>query len=325
MCPDDDLGQCRMVALVTGAAGFIGCQLCEHLLAHGDRVIGIDAFTDYYARRKKERNIMHLRGRDGFTFIEGDLNDIATPALLDGVRFVFHLAGQPEVMASWGVDFDLYLRHNLLATQRLLEACRDHPLRKFVYASSSSVYGETAGVPLAESALPRPISPYGVTKLAGEQLCHTYQAAFSVPIVALRLFSVYGPRQRPDMAFSRLVACAVHGGTFEIFGDGEQTRDWTFVDDVVNAMRTAAESEWQGVANIGGGSQVSMNTVVELLGDLWGPVNIVRRPSSRGDVRHTSADIALAKAGFGYAPTTTLRDGLRAMVEWECDHAMVTA
>jgi nucleoside-diphosphate-sugar epimerase len=325
MCPEDDLGQCRMVALVTGAAGFIGCQLCEHLLADGDRVIGIDAFTDYYARRQKERNITQSRGRDGFTFIEGDVNDIATPALLDGVDFVFHLAGQPGVRASWGVDFDRYVRHNVLATQRLLEACRDQPLRKFVYASSSSVYGERDGVALAESALPRPISPYGVTKLAGEQLCHTYQAAFSVPTAALRLFSVYGPRQRPDMAFARLVACAVHGGTFEIFGDGEQTRDWTFVDDVVNAMRAAARSEWQGVANIGGGSQVSMNTVVELLADLWGPVKIVRRPSGRGDVRHTSADIALARAGFGYAPTTTLREGLRAMVQWECDQAMVTA
>jgi nucleoside-diphosphate-sugar epimerase len=314
-----------MVALVTGAAGFIGCQLCDHLLANGNQVIGIDAFTDYYARRNKERNLMQLRGRDGFTFIEGDLNDIAMPTLLDGVRFIFHLAGQPGVRGSWGADFDRYLRHNVLATQRLLEACRDHPLRKFVYASSSSVYGEAAGFPLAETVLPRPISPYGVTKLAGEQLCHTYNVAFSVPTVALRLFSVYGPRQRPDMAFSRLVACAVHGGTFEVFGDGEQTRDWTFVHDVVNAMRRAAESEWQGVANVGGGSRVSMNAVVEVLADLWGPVNIVRRPSSRGDVRHTAAAIALAKAAFGYVPTTTLRDGLRAMVEWECDQAMVTA
>jgi nucleoside-diphosphate-sugar epimerase len=325
MSPEGDVGHSRTVALVTGAAGFIGCRLCEHLLANGDEVIGVDAFTDYYARHKKERNLLQLRGRAGFTFIEGDLNDIATPALLDGVRFVFHLAGQPGVRASWGVDFDRYLRHNVLATQRLLEACRDHPLSKFVYASSSSVYGEAGGAPLMESALPRPISPYGVTKLAGEQLCHTYQAAFSVPTVALRLFSVYGPCQRPDMAFARLVACAVHGGTFEIFGDGEQTRDWTFVHDVVNAMRAAAESEWQGVANIGGGCQVSMNDVVELLADLRGRVNIVRRPSSRGDVRHTAADISRARAAFGYMPTTMLRDGLRAMVEWECEQAMVTA
>jgi nucleoside-diphosphate-sugar epimerase len=325
MCPEGDPGQPRTVALVTGAAGFIGCHLCEYLLGNGDQVIGIDAFTDYYARRRKERNLMQLRGRDGFTFIEGDLNDIAMSALLDGVNLVFHLAGQPGVRTSWGVDFDRYLRNNVLATQRLLEACRDHPLKKFVYASSSSVYGEAGAVPLAESALPRPISPYGVTKLAGEQLCHTYQAAFSVPTVSLRLFSVYGPCQRPDMGFSRLVACAVHGGTFEVFGDGEQTRDWTFVDDVVDAMRRAAESEWEGVANIGGGCQVSMNKVVELLTDLRGPVNIVRRPSSRGDVRHTAADIALAEAAFGYVPRTPLGDGLRAMVEWECDQAMVTA
>jgi nucleoside-diphosphate-sugar epimerase len=310
---------------VTGAAGFIGCHLCEHLLANGDQVIGVDSFTDYYARGEKEHNLVQLRGRDGFTFIEGDLNDLALTALLDGVGFVFHLAGQPGVRASWGADFHRYVRHNVLATQRLLEACREHPLSKFVHASSSSVYGEAVSYPVSESVLPRPISPYGVTKLAAEHLCHTYRVGFSVPVVSLRLFSVYGPRQRPDMAFSRLVACAVRGETFELFGDGEQTRDWTFVHDVVSAMRRAAVSDWLGVANVGGGSRVSMNEVVEVLADLQGPVKAVHRPSSRGDVRHTGADIALAKRAFGYVPKTMLRDGLRAMVEWERARAVIAA
>lgn len=314
-----------MLALVTGAAGFIGCHLCEHLLANGDQVIGVDSFTDYYARGEKEHNLVQLRGRDGFTFIEGDLNDLALTALLDGVGFVFHLAGQPGVRASWGADFHRYVRHNVLATQRLLEACREHPLSKFVHASSSSVYGEAVSYPVSESVLPRPISPYGVTKLAAEHLCHTYRVGFSVPVVSLRLFSVYGPRQRPDMAFSRLVACAVRGETFELFGDGEQTRDWTFVHDVVSAMRRAAVSDWLGVANVGGGSRVSMNEVVEVLADLQGPVKAVHRPSSRGDVRHTGADIALAKRAFGYVPKTMLRDGLRAMVEWERARAVIAA
>jgi nucleoside-diphosphate-sugar epimerase len=314
-----------MMALVTGAAGFIGSRLCEHLLASGDEVVAIDALTDYYARGDKEQNVSRLREVGDFTFVEGDLNDIALTGLLDGVAVIYHLAGQPGVRASWGADFDGYVRQNVLATQRLLEACRQHSLRKLIYASSSSVYGEADSYPLSESMVPHPISPYGVTKLAAEHLCHTYRVAFSVPTASLRLFSVYGPRQRPDMAFSRLVACAVRGGTFELNGDGEQTRDWTFVEDVVSAMRSAAVADFVGVANVGGGARISMNEVIEVLTDLCGPVRVVRRPHTAGDVRHTSADTRVAERAFGYMPKTGLRDGMRAMVEWERARAVITA
>jgi nucleoside-diphosphate-sugar epimerase len=305
-----------MIALVTGAAGFIGSHLCEHLLASGDEVRAIDAFTDYYPRVCKEENISAARGDSGFMFVEGDLQDMCLTEMVDGVDVVYHLAGQPGVRASWGSDFELYVQRNLLATQRLLEACSLCPPAKLVYASSSSIYGDAIAYPVSEAACPRPISPYGVTKLAAEHLCGVYAATSSVPMASLRLFTVYGPRQRPDMAFSRLVACALDGGVFEIYGDGEQTRDATFVYDVATAMRDAAVSDWSGVANIGGGVCVSMNQVVAMMSPICGPIDVVRRPASAGDVRHTGADTRLAQAAFGYRPQTTLRQGLSAMVEW---------
>jgi len=304
-----------MIALVTGAAGFIGSHLCEHLLAAGDEVRGVDAFTDYYARGQKEEHISGLLGRPGLAFVEGDLNTMPLLPVLDGVQVVYHLAGQPGVRPSWGSDFELYVHRNVLATQRLLEACRLGPHPKVVYASSSSVYGDAASYPTPESATPRPISPYGVTKLAGEHLCEVYRLTFGVPTASLRLFTVYGPRQRPDMAFSRLIACAVEGRAFELYGDGEQTRDFTFVGDVVAAMRNAAMSEWVGVANIGGGVRVSMNEVVSVVGSMCGHLDVVRLPSADGDVRHTGADTRVAAAAFGYRPATTLAKGLRAMVD----------
>jgi nucleoside-diphosphate-sugar epimerase len=311
-----------MKALVTGAAGFVGSHLCEYLLAAGDEVRGVDAFTDYYARWRKEENLSGVLGHDGFTFVEGDLAEMPLAPLLDGTDVVYHLAGQPGVRTSWGSDFSTYVQHNVLATQRLLEACRLRPPAKFVYASSSSIYGDVASYPVAESTCPQPVSPYGVTKLAGEHLCEVYRTNFSVPTACLRLFTVYGPRQRPDMAFSRLVECAVGGGVFELWGDGEQTRDCTFVGDVVTAMRDAARSEWLGVANIGGGMQVSMNEAVALLSWLCGRVEVVRRPRSAGDVRHTGADTRVAASAFGYRPQTRLADGLRAMVDWERSRAV---
>lgn len=306
-----------MVALVTGAAGFIGSHLCEHLLAAGDEVKGVDAFTDYYARTDKERNIAHLRGCERFSFVEGDLTEIPLAPLLDGVDVIYHLAAQPGVRASWGSDFDLYVRHNVLATQRLLEQCRTGTPGKLVYASSSSIYGDAPTYPTSESAPPNPVSPYGVTKLAAEHLCRIYQLTYSVPIATLRLFSVYGPRQRPDMAFARLIGCAVRGGTFELYGDGEQTRDWTFVGDVVTAMRNAALSGWTGVANIGGGVRVSMNEVVTAISRICGTFELLYMPRGLGDVRDTGADTHLAASAFGYRPTTSLRGGLQAMIEWE--------
>lgn len=306
-----------MIALVTGSAGFIGSHLCEHLLAAGDEVRGIDAFTDYYARSRKEENLSALVGRRGFTFFEADLAEVPLGSFVDGVDVVYHLAGQPGVRSSWGSDFDIYLRQNVLATQRLLEACRSRPPAKFVYASSSSIYGDAASYPTQESTRPAPASPYGVTKLAAEHLCELYRVSFSVPTVSLRLFTVYGPRQRPDMAFSRLVASANGRDAFELYGDGEQTRDVTFVGDVVKAMRDAATSGWVGIANIGGGVEVSMNEVIAMISSLCGRVEVTRRPASAGDVRHTSADTRVAATAFGYQPRTSLAEGLRAMVDLE--------
>ena len=306
-----------MVALVTGAAGFIGSHLCERLLAEGDEVRGVDAFTDYYPRLQKQANIAAVLDDGRFTLVEADLADDSLTALLDGVDVVFHLAAQPGVRASWGPDFGTYVRHNVLVTQRLLEACRDRPPGKLVVASSSSVYGDAESYPTSEIVRPRPVSPYGVTKLAAEHLCDVYRVNFGLPIASLRLFTVYGPRQRPDMAFARLVHCAVHGGAFELYGDGEQTRDCTFVGDVVTAMRDVARSDWVGTANIGGGQQVSMNQAIVRLSEICGPIEILRAGPVAGDVRHTGADTRVAAAGFGYHPKTTLAEGLEAMVDWE--------
>jgi nucleoside-diphosphate-sugar epimerase len=305
-----------MIALVTGAAGFVGSHLCAALLDDGAEVLAVDAFTDYYSRLTKEQNLAQLRGRPGFGFLETDLSEAPLAPLLDGVDLVFHLAGQPGVRASWGPDFVRYVRHNVVATQRLLEASMLHPLRKFVFSSSSSVYGDAESYPTPESLRPQPVSPYGVTKLAAEHLCEVYRTSFGVPVAALRLFTVYGPRQRPDMAFSRLVEAALAGEEFEVYGDGEQTRDFTYVGDVVQAMRDAAASDWSGVANVGGGSRTSLNAVLEIVADLCGELRIVRRPQATGDVRHTAADTSVAAAAFGYRPRTTLPEGLAAMVAW---------
>jgi nucleoside-diphosphate-sugar epimerase len=306
-----------MRALVTGAAGFVGSHLSEALLDAGADVLGVDAFTDYYSRGHKEANVARLRARAGFQLLEADLAEARLEPLLGGVDQIFHLAGQPGVRASWGSEFATYVRHNVVATQRLLEACRLTRPQKLVYASSSSVYGDAEAYPTAESLRPQPVSPYGVTKLAGEHLCEVYRRSFGLRIVSLRLFTVYGPRQRPDMAFSRLIQAAVRGDPFVVYGDGCQTRDFTFVEDVVTAMMAAAASPWCGVANVGGGSQTSLNKVLELVTALCGDLRLVHRQAARGDVRHTAADTSVAAAAFGYSPRTSLAQGLAAMAAWE--------
>jgi nucleoside-diphosphate-sugar epimerase len=304
-------------SIVTGAAGFVGSHLCQRLLADGKRVRALDAFTDYYPRRQKQDNVAPLVDCPDFELIEGDLETIDLEPLLDGVDTVYHLAGQPGVRSSWGEEFDCYVRRNVVATQRLLEACRGREIGKFVFASSSSIYGDAESYPTVETACPRPISPYGVTKLAAEHLCDLYRKAHGVPTTSLRLFTVYGPRQRPDMAFSRIVRSALDGEPFELYGDGEQTRDITYVGDVVAAMVSAARSTWCGVANVGGGLRVSMNEVLGTVESLCGPLRVSRRPASPGDARHTGADTRLAREVLGYRPRTTLRDGLAEMIEWE--------
>jgi len=306
-----------MKVLVTGAAGFIGSHLCEWLLAQGDEVHGVDAMTDYYDPWRKEQNIRPLLDWDRFTFTRADLLDAPLDVLLDGVDVVYHLAGQPGVRPSWGEEFKVYVERNVLATQRLLEAVRRVPIWKMVYASSSSVYGNAETLPTGEHLRPQPVSPYGVTKLAAEHLCELYRETFGVPTVSLRFFTVYGPRQRPDMAFKRLVEAAVTGRSFLLYGDGEQTRDFTYVDDIVHALRKAALSPWCGVANLGGGSRVSMNEVIALVSSLARPVDLVRLPTAKGDVRHTAADTTTARDAFGYQPGTSVAQGLAAMVAAE--------
>jgi nucleoside-diphosphate-sugar epimerase len=304
-------------ALVTGAAGFVGSTLSEHLIACGDEVVGADCFTDYYERTVKEHNLIRLRETPAFRFLEVDLADAPLEALVSSVDVVFHLAGQPGVRGSWGESFEVYIRNNIRVTQRLLEAGRGAGLKSFVYASSSSIYGDAQSLPTPETVCPKPVSPYGVTKLAAEHLCELYRRGYGIPTASLRLFTVYGPRQRPDMAFARLVRAGVGGSTFEMYGDGTQTRDFTYVDDVVRAFRNAAVKEWCGVANIGGGERTSLAAAVAVVEELCGPLPIVRRPVARGDVSHTGADTALARRELGFAPETRVAAGLAAMVAAE--------
>ena len=303
-----------MRCVVTGAAGFVGSHLCELLLSQGDEVVGVDCFTDYYDPRRKEVNLLEAQQSDRFQLHRDDLLRAPLRDLLDGADVVFHLAGQPGVRPSWGHDFATYVSRNVLATQALLEAARDCELTKLVYASSSSVYGNAEAYPATEALRPQPVSPYGVTKLAAEHLCELYRVGFGVPTVSLRLFTVYGPRQRPDMAFAKLIAAALRSTVFELYGTGEQTRDFTYVGDVVRAMRSAACSEFTGVANIGGGSRTSMNQVMNLVTELAGRPVIRRLPTQRGDVRDTAADTQTAWRGFGYHPEVSLREGLVRMV-----------
>ena len=306
-----------MRALVTGAAGFIGSHLSRHLLDEGDEVLGLDCFTPYYARDRKETNLAPVSTRPGFRLVEADLVETDLSPLLEGIDVVYHLAAQPGVRSSWGTGFSGYVRDNVLATQRLIEACIPASVGRFVAASSSSIYGDAETLPTRESALPRPVSPYGVTKLAAEHLCGAYRATAALETASLRLFTVYGPGQRPDMAFSRLTSSAVRGEPFEVYGDGEQTRDFTFVEDVARAFRACAGSGLGGVANVGGGSRTSLNDAIRIVESIAGPIQVVRRNHQRGDVRHTGADITLARDSFGWSPTVALEEGLRSMVEDE--------
>src|SRR5262245_44588124 len=307
-----------MRALVTGAAGFIGSHLTAALLDRGATVVGIDNFTDYYAREIKERNLEENAGRDGFRFVEAPIQAADLPALLDGVTHVFHLAAQAGVRKSWGRDFQVYTVNNVDATQRLLEACVGRPIERFVHASSSSVYGDRVPIPMREDALPQPVSPYGVTKLAAEQLGYLYHVNHGVPVVAMRYFTVYGPRQRPDMAFHRFIRAALAGEPIPLYSDGEQTRDFTFVADAVAATRAAGDRGRPGaVHHIGGGSRVSVNHVLELVGRLTGrPLDVRREGTQKGDMRDTFADTTRAREDLGFAPSHTLEAGLAAECEW---------
>ena len=307
-----------MKALVTGAAGFIGSHLTSALLDLGAEVTGVDCFTDYYPRAIKDANLEVNRGRAGFRFVEAALQHTLLDALLEGRTHVFHLAAQAGVRKSWGQDFRVYTDNNIDATQRLLEACVGRALRRFVYASSSSVYGDHVAIPMREDALPQPVSPYGVTKLAAEQLCYLYHVNHGVPATSLRYFTVYGPRQRPDMAFNRFIRAALRKEPVTLYGDGEQTRDLTYVSDAVAATIAAGERGAPGRAyNVGGGSRVSVNQVIEIVGRLAGrPLDVRREPAQKGDMRDTYADTSLARADLGFAPRVSLQEGLEAEYRW---------
>jgi UDP-glucuronate 4-epimerase len=309
------------ICVVTGVAGFVGSHLAERLVARGSMVVGVDCFSDYYDRAAKQANLADLRSSERFELREldlaaDDLRDLARQA-----EVIFHQAGQPGVRASWGPDFAQYVRHNELATQRLLEAARGAPrLARFVYASSSSVYGDADELPVTEGTLPRPVSPYGVTKLAAEHLCGAY-GRLGVPTVSLRYFTVYGPRQRPDMAFTKFIRASLNGGEITIHGDGEQTRDFTYVADIVEGNLAAGDPSRQlvpgAVYNLGGGSRVTINRVLAILEHATGRAVHVRYDSALpGDARHTHADCSAAARDLDFAPRTTLEEGLRRQVAW---------
>jgi len=306
--------------LVTGAAGFIGSHLARRLLEKGCRVIGVDSFTDYYDPKIKESNISGLTGYPSFTMLRDDLIDIDF-SRFDDIEWVFHQAAQAGVRASWGKEFACYTRNNILSTQRLLEWARSSRVERLVYASSSSVYGDTGKLPMHEEDLPRPLSPYGVTKLAAEHLCNLYHRNFAVPVVSLRYFTVYGPGQRPDMAFHRFISAILRGEELVVYGSGEQTRDFTFVDDIVEANLAAARADQAvgKVYNIGGGSRISVNGVLEIIGRLTGREISFRRESVQaGDPPHTYADTTRAKQDLKFIPKIPLEKGLAEMIKSFC-------
>lgn len=306
-----------MRCLVTGCAGFIGSHLAEKLIQSGFEVIGIDSFTDYYDQRIKEANVQGLLNSGRFALIREDLLSTDLDRLLEGVDYIFHHAAQPGVTASWGGRFETYLNNNILATQRLLESAKKIPLKSFIFASSSSVYGDCE-LPMREDRLLSPISPYGVSKLACENLCYSYWKNFGVPAVSLRYFTVYGPRQRPDMAFHKFIRAILKGEQITIYGDGNQTRDFTYIEDAVNSNILVIEKNCSGEAfNIGGGTHIKVNEVVVLLERLIKKKALVRHINpQKGDIRDTLADIGKARARLDYDPGFDLVEGLKREIEW---------
>jgi nucleoside-diphosphate-sugar epimerase len=306
--------------VVTGVAGFIGSHLAEALVDRGHEVVGVDCFTPAYSPASKRRNLQRLLGHPAFRLVEGDLVTLALDAWLEGAGVVFHQAAQPGVRSSWGRDFAIYVHHNVLATQCLLEACARTGVPRLVAASSSSVYGDAPVHPTTEESITRPVSPYGVTKLASEHLCLAYgrPGVAALSVATLRYFTVYGPRQRPDMAFHRFLRAAYAGEPITVFGDGEQTRDFTYVEDAVRANLLAMRAPIHAEAiNVGGGRQVTLNQTLELVGQCTGRrLRIERAPAQAGDARHTGSDGTRAEALLGYRPDVSLEQGLAEQAAW---------
>ena len=302
--------------LVTGAAGFIGSHLVDRLLAEDREVVGVDSFTGYYSRERKERNLALARDSDAFSFVGGDLQSLDLEEPLRNVEAVVHLAGEPGVRRSWGVHFQKYMERNVMTTQRLLEAAYQAGNIRFVYASSSSVYGGDGGYPMDEEHPRRPASPYGMSKLAAEELVGLYRRERGVPTTALRYFTVYGPRQRPEMALSRFLFAANRRRPVEIYGDGNQTRDMTYVTDAVNATVATLEAQ-PGVYNVGGGVRATVNEMLGAVRRVTGTDLDVRYgPAASGDVRSTWADSSRAATYLNYSPEVGLEEGIAAQAEW---------
>lgn len=308
------------VSIVTGAAGFIGSHLVEVLLSQGDRVIGIDEFNDYYAIELKHKNLADAIKHPNFKLICGDIQTLPWPELLAGVDFIYHQAAQAGVRSSWGQGFRGYTERNINTTQILLEAAKSaKSLKRLVFASTSSVYGNAETLPTQESLCPQPVSPYGITKLAAERLCWLYYQNFQVPITVLRYFTVYGPRQRPDMAFHKFFKAALTDQVVEIYGDGKQTRDFTFIGDAVGANLAAAtvSAAVGETFNIGGGSRVVLLDVLKTMEEIIGqPIKRSYLEFGLGDARHTAADVTKARSILGYNPQVSLMDGLTQEWQW---------
>jgi len=318
-----------MKFLVTGSAGFIGSHLAEKLVKKGFDVIGVDCFVDYYPRRMKKKNLEWLKTQPNFTFFESDLftcnldsiiqssSKLNEPNKPNNSITIFHLAAQAGVRASWGENFEIYTKNNIQVTQKLLEWAKERNIKKFIYASSSSVYGDCEELPEKEDSILKPVSPYGVTKLAGENLCYLYWKNFRLPTVALRYFTVYGPRQRPDMAFHKFIKAMLNNQEIKIYGDGNQTRDFTYIDDIIKAHILALDAPNGEVFNIGGGKRITVNSVIKILERLLNKkAKIKYIEPQKGDVKDTFASIIKAREILNYIPETKFEEGLKKEIEW---------
>jgi UDP-glucose 4-epimerase len=313
-----------MKSLVTGVAGFLGSYLAERLLKEGSYVIGIDSFSPYYKRSIKEANLKNLKKSKNFSFLEVSVEEFpSTPLAAEDIDYIFHFAAQPGVRGSWGPNFERYNSSNIMATQKLLEWVKKKNIKKLIYASSSSVYGDTKSFPTDEKSIPNPLSPYGITKLAGELLCFAYRSNFGVPILALRFFSVYGPRQRPDMAFHKFILSTLKGKEINIYGSGESIRDFTYVEDAIEGTILALKYGREGeVYNIGRGSPIKLNDAIVSLQEAFAEVakdkkiKISYLPPQAGEAKITWANIAKANSHFNFSPKKDLREGLKEEIEW---------
>jgi UDP-glucose 4-epimerase len=307
-----------MALLITGVAGFVGSHLAERLLEEGFDLIGVDSFLDYYPKEIKENNLRRVIENPKFKFIEANLLGLNLKEIFEQVEAVFHQAAIPGVRASWGKDFSQYVENNIQATQVLLEACKDVKIKKFIYASSSSVYGDSDELPIKETSPTQPVSPYGVSKLAGEHLTSLYFKGYGIPTVSLRYFTVYGPRQRPDMGFHKFISAVLLGREIDIYGTGEQTRDFTFIGDAVEANLQAFFGGKEGeVYNVGGGSRIKLIETIRIIEEISGKrADLKYRDPQRGDAKHTYADVSKAKRDFGYSPEVNIYEGLKRHYEW---------